>query len=290
MPKVSANGIEVAYEERGAGDPLLLVPGLGMQLVAWPDGFLDALAAEGFRVIVMDNRDAGLSTSFDAHAAPRVMRVLRDVLLKRPLDLPYTIWDMAADAAGLLEALAIPRAHVIGISLGGMIAQAMAIAHGARLRSLTSIMSHSGGSLVTGRPVAMLNLLRSPGHTREEFVRAQLRFFRACGSTGFRRDDVDLARRVALQFDRAHDLRGIARQMGAAMALGDLRPALAAVKVPTLVLHGDADGIFRPTFGRQTAAAIPGARFHLIPGWGHDLAEGVWPHVLGPLTTHLKAA
>ena len=290
MPKVSANGIEVAYEERGSGDPLLLVPGLGMQLVAWPDGFLDALAARGFRVIVFDNRDTGLTTHFDAAGTPRVMHVLRDVFLGRPVALPYTVFDMAADAAGLLEALAIPRAHVIGISLGGMIAQAMAITHGARLKSLTSIMSHSGGSLVTGRPVAMLNLLRSPGRTREDFVRAQLRFFRACGSTGFVRDDEDLARRVALQFDRSNNLKGIARQLGAAMALGDIRPSLRAVRVPTLVLHGDADGIFRPTYGRQTAAAIPGARFHLIPGWGHDLAEGVWPQVIDQLTSHLRAA
>jgi proline iminopeptidase len=283
------NGIRIAYEERGSGEPVVLVSGIGMQLVSWPEALLEQLAARGLRVIVFDNRDVGLSTKLDSAGVPRLKLLLARALVGLPVEAPYTLFDMAADVAGLLDVLGVPRAHVVGASLGGMVAQAMAIGHGHRLASLISMMSHSGGRLFTGRLRATTKLLRAPPRSRAEAVEMQLDFFRTAGSTGFSRDEVALAERAGRAYDRCFSPRGFARQFAAALATGDMRPRLRRVQVPTLVLHGSADPIFRPACGRDTAQAIPGAAFRLIDGWGHDLAEGVHALLVDAIAGHVRA-
>ena len=188
-----SNGLELAYEERGEGEPLVLVSGIGMQLVAWPEALLDKLAKRGFRVIVFDNRDVGLSTKLHSAGVPPVKGMLARRLIGLSVRAPYTLFDMAADVAGLLDALGLARAHVAGVSLGGMVVQAMAIAHGDRVTSLTSMMSTSGGKLITGKPAVTARLLRAPAKSRAEAILQQLDFFRAAGSSGFARNEVDLA-------------------------------------------------------------------------------------------------
>lgn len=290
MPTANTNGIHLTYEERGEGEPLVLISGLGMQLVGWPEGLLDKLAARGLRVITFDNRDVGLSAKLDHKGVPRVRKVALRSLFGLPVAVPYTVFDMAADVAGLLDALQIQRAHVGGISLGGIITQAMAINHGDRMKSLISMMSFSGGSVLTGHPRATLRLLRRPARTRDQYIEMQLDFFRTAGSTGFFRDEAALAERAARGYDRCYHPKGVARQLAAAMATADLRPKLASVRVPSLVLHGSVDPIFRPSFGKATARAIPGAVFRLIDGWGHDLAEGAWDVLTDAITSHVFAA
>lgn len=290
MPTANANGITLTYEERGEGEPLVLISGLGMQLVGWPEGLLDRLAARGLRVITFDNRDVGLSTKFDQRGVPRVRRVAVRALFGLPVAVPYTVFDMASDVAGLLDALEIQRAHVGGISLGGIVAQAMAIRHGDRMKSLISMMSFSGGSVFTGHPRATMKLLRRPARTRSQHIEMNVDFFRTAGSTGFFRDDNALAERAARGYDRCFHPQGVARQLAAAMATADMRPKLAAVRVPTLVLHGSVDPIFRPSLGKATAKAIPGAVFRLIDGWGHDLAEGAWDVLTDAISSHVRAS
>lgn len=286
MPTVPSNGIELVYEERGEGEPLVLVSGIGMQLVSWPDTFLDRLAKRGFRVIVFDNRDVGLSTKLHSAGVPPLKAMLANRMIGRSVSAPYTLFDMAADTAGLLDALKLERAHVVGVSLGGMVAQAMAAAHGDRLTSLVSMMSQSAGRLFTGKPWVTTRLLRPPARSRAESVTQQIDFFRAAGSTRFTRDEVALAERAGRAYDRSHYPAGFARQFAAVLATGDMRARLRSVRVPTLVLHGSSDGIFRASCGRETAATIPGAAFRLIEGWGHDLAEGVEPLLVDAIAKH----
>jgi proline iminopeptidase len=288
MAIAKSNGIEIAYEERGRGEPLVLVCGIGMQLVSWPESWLDKLAKRGFRVIVFDNRDVGLSTKLTAGGVPPLRKLLARRIFNLRVDAPYTLFDMAADVAGLLDALSLERAHVAGVSLGGMVAQAMAITHGDRLLSLVSMMSQSGGRIFTGKPQVMARLLRKPPRSREEAILHQLDFFRAAGSTGFPRDEVALADRVGRAYDRCFHPPGFARQFAAVLATGDMRPRLGGVRAPTLVLHGTSDGIFREACGRDTAASIPGASFRLIEGWGHDLAEGAADVLVDAIHEHCK--
>jgi pimeloyl-ACP methyl ester carboxylesterase len=289
VPTAEVNGIRLAYEERGVGEPLVLISGIGMQLVSWPEAWVARLAARGFRVIVFDNRDVGLSTKLDHAGVPRLPRLLARAMLRLPIAAPYTLFDMAGDVAGLLDALGLERAHVVGVSLGGMVAQAMAIEHGHRLASLVSMMSHSGGSVFTGRLRATTKLLRPPPRSRAQAIEGQLDFFRTAGSTGFYRDDAALAERAGFAYDRGFYPRGFARQFAAVLATGDMRPRLRRIQVPTLVLHGSVDGIFRPACGRATARAIPGATFRLIDGWGHDLAEGAQSLLTDAITAHVRA-
>ena len=289
MPVARANGLDLFYEERGEGEPLVLVSGIGMQIVAWPDGLLDRLASKGLRVIVFDNRDVGLSTKLASAGVPPLRRMLLRTLMRRPVSAPYTLFDMAADVVGLLDALRLPAAHVLGVSLGGMVAQAMAIAHGVRMKTVSSLMSQSGGRLVTGRPSVMLKLLAPPPRSRAEAVARQLDFFRAAGSKGFFRDDGALAERAGRAYDRCVHPAGFARQFAAVLATGDMRSRLRQTQVPALVLHGTTDGIFDVACGRATADAIPGAAFEVIDGWGHDLAEGAWDRLVDLVTAHVKA-
>lgn len=294
MPTARANGLDLYYEQRGEGEPLVLISGIGMQLVEWPEQLLNKLAERGpHRVIVFDNRDVGESTKLGDRGIPPIRSLLIRALLRQSMitqnsRVPYTLFDMAADVAGLLDALDIPRAHIVGASLGGMVAQAMAIEHGHRQKSLTSIMSHSGGGFFTGRLSSTTLLLRKPARSREEAVRQKLEFFRSAGSTSFARDEVALMERSGRAYDRSYNPAGFARQFAAVLATGDMRPRLKNVNVPTLVLHGTADGIFKPKFGRATADAIPNATLRLIDGWGHDFADGVTDILVDEIAAHTK--
>ncbi len=288
MKIARSNGIDIAYEERGEGEPLVLAAGIGMQLIHWPEGFLDRLAARGLRVIVYDHRDTGESTRFTSAGVPKILRMIPRVLLGFPVTAPYTIYDMADDVAGLLDALGLERAHLAGVSMGGMVAQATAIRHGGRLKSLTSLMSHPNGRPATvAKPHAVMKLLAPMPRSRVEAVERQVDFFRTVGSPGFRRDDAMVADAAGRAYDRAFHPAGFARHFAALCATGDMRPRLRDVRVPTLVLHGAEDPLIRPSHGQDTARAIPGASFRLIPGWGHDIPPGAWDLLTGAIADHV---
>jgi len=287
MPSASANGITIEYEEFGAPDaaPLLLVMGLGAQMMLWDEEFCAQLAARGHRVIRFDNRDVGLSTKLDQAGTPNVLAAMGGRLLGRKLDAPYTLSDMAADAVGLLDALRIRRAHVVGASLGGMIAQTMAIEHPMRVRTLTSIMSTTGdGSLPTARPEAMAALLSPVPPDRDGNIARAVKVFRTIGSPGFPFDEERVRSRAARGYDRCFHPAGVARQLMAIVASGSRREALAQVHVPTLVIHGADDPLIPVEGGVDTARSIPGAELLIIEGMGHDLPRGVCPQVIDAIT------
>jgi pimeloyl-ACP methyl ester carboxylesterase len=275
---VGPSGIDVAYERFGdpSGPPVLLIMGLATQMLGWPDGFCETLARRGLHVIRFDNRDVGLSTHL--HDAPRA-----DVLAAIQGDTSsasYTLRDMAADSAGLLDALELGSAHVVGASMGGMIAQIVAIDYPERVRSLTSIMSTTGDSRVGQPTEAALGALLSPAaSTREEAMDRAVAVFRVIGSPGFALDEDELRERTARAYDRANDPQGVARQMLAVIASPDRTPGLRSVNVPTLVLHGADDVLVNVSGGRATAAAIPGAELVVIDGMGHDLPRPLWPRI-----------
>lgn len=278
MARVASNGIEIEYEVHGDGEPLVMIMGIGATLANWPAGLIDAMVAQGFRVIVLDNRDAGKSTQLDHAGVPPLRPTIVRGLLGRPVHAPYTLLDMADDVAGLLDALEIHSAHVLGVSLGGMVAQSFAIAHPGRLRTLTSIMSTSGGRLAAiPRPRALKALLGKAPRNEEEAVAHMLHFRRVCGSTGFPFDETMHAELARAHYRRGMHPRGFLRQLAAVFATGDRAPALRFVRAPTLVLHGAADPLIPPSGGRATARAIPGAELRVIDGWGHDLPAEVWP-------------
>jgi pimeloyl-ACP methyl ester carboxylesterase len=292
---VSANGIELCYQS--LGDPeapvILLVMGLGMQLVAWPDAFCARLVEAGFRVIRFDNRDAGRSTRLVWRRRPRLLLAIAKAVLGLPVRAPYRLADMADDAAGLLDALHIERVHVVGVSLGGMIAQCLAARHPERLLSLTSIMSTSGNWRVAfGKPAAMRQLFSRPARPDDPASQVDhlLRVFSIIGSPGFPTDPVELRQQLERAVDRAHYPRGQIHQLLAIAAAGDRRRELAGIRVPTLVIHGADDPLLPVAAGRDTARYIAGARLQIIPGMGHDLPPGVQTLLLEAIIGHCRAA
>jgi pimeloyl-ACP methyl ester carboxylesterase len=271
----TSNGIEIVYETIGdpSDPPLLLVMGLGMQLIHWDRNLCEQLAERGFHVIRFDNRDAGLSTKIDAPVPD-----IRRAMVGLHVDAPYLLDDMADDAFGLLDHLGIEAAHVVGVSMGGMIAQAMAIARPERVLSLTSIMSTTGERRV-GRPKLRVwaVLLRQAPHDREGFIDHFVRVFKMIGSKRYPLDEPRVRELAAATYDRNHDRAGTARQLAAILASGDRTPRLRSLKLPTTVIHGRDDPLVPFRGGKATARAIPGARLIEIPGMGHDLPEQVWP-------------
>jgi len=271
--------VEIAYEELGRpGDPaLLLIMGLGTQMLAWGEELCRMLADRGFRVVRFDNRDAGRSTRITGGPRPDVAAALAGDASSAS----YTLSEMAADTVGLMDALGIGAAHLVGASQGGMIAQTVAIEHPRRVLSLVSIMSTTGErSVGRPRPEALGVLLRSPPADAEGFAEAAVEAFRAIGSRAFG-DETGRVRKLALEsFKRGgHDPDAVARQLLAILASGDRTEALHAVRVPTLVIHGTEDPLVDVSGGRATAAAIPGARLELIEGMGHDLPRALWPRL-----------
>ena len=276
--RATLDGIEIAYETIGdpSNPPLLLVMGLGTQLIHWDLELCGLFAERGFHVIRFDNRDAGRSTYIDA-PVPNIRRAMAGL----KIDAPYLLADMADDAFGLLDHLGIEAAHVVGASMGGMIAQTMAIRRPERVLSLTSIMSTTGERRV-GRPklrVWGVLLRRAPGD-KDAAVEYFVRVFRMIGSKGFPADEDRLRTLAAEAYDRGHSPAGTGRQLAAIMASGDRTERLRGVRVPTLVFHGRDDPLVPFRAGRATADAIPDARLVAIPGMGHDLPRQVWPQLV----------
>jgi len=273
MTSVQANGITIEYETRGdiGGDPLLLIMGLGGQLTDWPESFTDLLVAAGFRVVTFDNRDQGLSSKFDWEPPSQIRSVLA-MLFKRPPKAEYLLTDMASDAVALLDALNIERAHVVGMSMGGMIAQTIAIEHPERVLSLTSIMSNPGDRK-NGRiaPSILPKLAKMKAPSRETAADRSVEMFKLF--SGLHYDPDEHRRRSRISVDRSFLPEGTARQTAAIMASPDRTPALRELHVPTLIVHGLMDKLVRPSGGTATAAAIAGSRLLVFPDMGHDLPE-----------------
>jgi pimeloyl-ACP methyl ester carboxylesterase len=271
-------GIEIAYESfgRASDPPVLLVMGLGTQMLGWPDGFCQELVRRGHFVVRFDNRDIGLSTHL--HDAPRP-----DPVAAWSGDLgsaSYTLSDMATDTAALLDTLGFDSAHIVGASMGGMIAQTLAIERPERVRSLTSIMSSTGDAKVgQATQAAMAVLMAPPARSREEAMDRVVESYRVIGSPGYPLDEEALRERARLSFDRAYDPSGVGRQLVAILASGDRTARLRELRVPALVIHGEQDPLVGASGGRATAAAIPGAELVVIDGMGHDLPQALWPEI-----------
>jgi pimeloyl-ACP methyl ester carboxylesterase len=292
--KVQANGLAIEVEDTGpVGErlPVLLVMGLGMQLTAWPASFVDALVRAGHRVIRFDNRDIGLSARLDHLGMPNLLWEGMKRQVGLPVRAPYTLADMAGDAFGVLDALDVRAAHVVGASLGGMVAQRMALAAPERVRTLTSLMSSSGARHLPGpqRRVLQVLLSRPKDHSEASVLGHYVRLFQAIGSPGFPTPEDELRQRIRASVRRGgYWPAGNARQVAAMVADTTRAQELARLRVPTLVLHGAADPLLPVACGEDTARRIPGARFVAIPGLGHDLPPGGVERLLEPLLPHLR--
>ncbi|HKC50054.1 MAG TPA: alpha/beta fold hydrolase [Myxococcota bacterium] len=293
MARARSNGIELEYEVIGnPGDPaLLLIMGLGAQLITWDDELVLGLARRGHFVIRFDNRDVGLSTHLDGAPAPSGLEVIARRARGEPLGVAYTLSDMADDTAGLLDHLELSGAHVLGASLGGMVAQTLAIAHPRRVRSLTSIMSTTGNpSLPPAKPEAMARLGMAVPSERGAYIEHSLTTQRIVAGTGFPFDEERGRRLAGRLFDRAFYPQGVLRQIAAAVASGSRREALEALRVPTLVVHGLEDPLVPVEGGLDTHEAIAGSELLLIDGMGHSLPRGVWPSLIDAVQKHVARA
>ena len=293
MPKAIVDGVELEWDERGerSHPAVLLIMGLGAQMTRWSDAFMAALVGHGFRVIRFDNRDVGLSTKFDAAGAPDLTAIGAAVLMGRTPDVPYTLEHMAADAVAVLDAAGVDRAHVVGASMGGMIAQLVAAEHPERVLTLTSIMSSTGNpALPRATPAANAVLMARPqGSDLDALVAHGVKAAMVIGSPGYPTDDAVLAERIRADAARSHHPAGFARQMAAIWANGDRRPRLGRITAPTLVIHGADDPLVPVEGGRDTAATIPGARLVEIPGMGHDLPTALIGRITDLIAEHAKA-
>jgi pimeloyl-ACP methyl ester carboxylesterase len=291
MPEETARvgDVELCYETFGerSNPTVLLVMGLATQMLGWREDFCAQLAERGFHVVRYDNRDVGRSTRFSQHRPPTVAQLVR----RDANAAAYTLDDMADDGVGLLDCLGVDRAHVVGASMGGMIAQTIAIRHPERVLSLVSIMSNTG-SRWSGQPSVALyaTLLKSAPRDREGYVAHQMDVFRKIGSPGFPRDEDELRRTFERAYERGHDPAGAGRQLAAILAATDRTEQLGAIRVPTLVIHGTKDRLVNPSGGRATAKAIPGARLLTIDGMGHDLPRGAWPRIIEAIAENAERA
>jgi pimeloyl-ACP methyl ester carboxylesterase len=291
VPTAPANGIEIAYDTHGdRADPaLLLIMGLNGQLTAWDEVFVAELANRRFYVIRFDNRDVGLTTWFDEAGVPDLETARATGRLPAPV---YTLADMAGDAAGLLDQLGIAAAHIVGASMGGMIAQTFAIRYPGRTRSLVSIMSTTGSPAVgASRPDVIQAILTAvPPASREEAADAGVVGAKLVGSTGYPLDEARIRAKAGADYDRAFHPAGAARQTLAVINQPDRTIDLAHVQVPTLVIHGEVDPLVDVSGGRATAAAIPGAELWVIPGMGHDLPPQLFAEVADRITANAAKA
>jgi pimeloyl-ACP methyl ester carboxylesterase len=294
MPDIQSNGLTLHYDEHGdpSHPPLLLVMGLGAQMTLWPIELVEALAAKGFRVIRFDNRDIGLSQKFDGAKAPSLPWQVLRAKIGWPAKVPYTLKDMADDGIGVLDALGIDKAHVVGGSMGGMIAQLMAIHHGDRLLSLTSIFSTTGNPKLPQADKEAIEALTAPLASMEEdyLIEHGLKVIQAIGSPGYRPQPDAARERVRASVQRSVYPAGLPRQLAAIIDDGDRTERLANVTVPTLVLHGEDDPLVKVEGGKATAAAIQGAKLTTIPGWGHDLPLELIPQLTDHIAAHAHGA
>jgi len=275
MTSIRANGITIEYEIQGrAKDPaIVLIRGLGSQLIHWPDALMDRLVEAGFFVVIFDNRDAGLSSKFETAGAIDIPDLIARAAAGQPVDVPYGLDDMAADVIGLMDGLGIEKAHVAGISMGGMVAQILAAKNAPRLASMASIMSHSGNpDLPSGSPEALAALMRtaSDPNDREAIIDAAISSAKVLAGPGYPTPDRDLRRLVERAHDRCYCPDGRTRQRAAVVASGNRVEMLRTITVPSQVIHGVDDPLLNITGGEDTAANIPGAEFHAIAGMGHE--------------------
>jgi pimeloyl-ACP methyl ester carboxylesterase len=288
---VPANGIKLCYETFGdrANPPLLLIMGLATQMIVWDDEFCALLAARGFWVVRFDNRDIGMSTRFPKARVPRLAELIFAQATRIKFRVPYTLRDMAADTVGLMDALGIRSAHIVGASMGGMIAQELAILYPSRVRTMTSIMSSTGDPKLPGpKPRALAVLSKKIPLDRDGYVREYVHTWSVLAGDHFPFDSERTARQGAASYDRGINPPGVARQMMAIIASGNRRKALRGVRVPTLVIHGTADPLVPDDGGRDTALTIPGARLLLIEGMGHSFPREVWPRIIDAIAAHAQ--
>lgn len=290
MARATVGGVELEYEVRGdaAAPTLLLIMGLGAQLISWDDGFCDELVRRGLHVVRFDNRDAGLSTWLDEAGVPDLAALVgvADPAEGQPARAPYTLSDMAADAVGLLDHLAVDRAHVCGASMGGMIAQTMAIEHPERVLTLTSIMSSTGAPEVLLPTPEVLELMLVPAPTeRDAAIEHHVRVSRATASPAHF-DEQRARDHAAAAYDRAFNPEGTTRHLAAILASGSRREALRSVRAPTLVIHGVLDPFQPVEGGRDTARCVPGATLIELD-MGHELPEALWPRLCGAIADHV---
>jgi pimeloyl-ACP methyl ester carboxylesterase len=287
VPTAHGNGIDIEYETSGdPADPaLLLVMGLGAQLITWPEGFVQQLTTRGFFIICYDNRDSGLSSKFEG--TPDFGALFSGDVSSAT----YRIEDMADDAVALLDQLGVERTHVVGASMGGMITQALVIYHPARFLSACSIMSTTGDRTV-GAPTgeAVSALLRPAATSREEAVAASLESSRVISSSGFPFDVDLMTRRAEAAYDRSYYPEGTARQLGAILGSPDRTEGLRRVAIPFLVIHGEEDPLVTVSGGKATAAAVPGSELIVIPGMGHDLPEAAWDQIIDAIVANTALA
>ncbi len=289
MTAIKANGITIEYEEMGSTDAsvMLLIMGLGMQLIAWPEPFCEGLAAHGFRIVRFDNRDIGLSTRMPSVGPLASTGMMARAFLGLPVRPPYTLDDMARDTVGLMDALGIRQAHVVGASMGGMIAQIVAIDHPERVRSLTSIMSTTGNRDLPGPNGNVRRaLLRPRPRDKVTAVERSLEMFRLIGGGYYPPTEAELRARVERAIRRSFRPDSFGRQLIAIQAAPSRARKLRAVRAPTLVLHGTHDPLVPLAGGEDTAANIPGARLRVIPGMGHSLPEALIPLLVDEIAAH----
>jgi pimeloyl-ACP methyl ester carboxylesterase len=292
MPNVTANGIQIEYDTFGDSSlpPLLLIMGLGMQMIAWDEDFCKKLVEKGLYVIRFDNRDVGLSTKFEEAGVPDVMAALTAFMQGQEVEAPYNLDDMTDDAVGLLDALGIEKANICGASMGAAITQTIGYRHPTRILSLIPIMGPTGNpELPQPKPEAMEILLTPAPEEREAYIEHSVRNSKILwGSFNF--DEEYSRQRAAHAYDRSFYPQGVARQLVAIMAHGNRKPHLASVTVPTLVIHGAEDPLVPVEGGKDTAEAIPGAEILLIDGMGHSLPKDAWPQIVDAIAKHTSKA
>jgi pimeloyl-ACP methyl ester carboxylesterase len=294
MTRAAANGIDIEYDTFGDknGTPLLLIMGLSSQMVAWPESFCQKLAQSGHWVLRFDNRDVGLSSKIEDVRLPDLMATLAAYQQGLPVDAPYTLSDMAADAVGLMDALKLEKAHVCGLSMGGMIAQVMAIEYPQRLLSLISMESSTGDpTLPPAKPEAMEAMLSPPPQDGDGYIQHRAEVFRAFAGGSDKFDETLEKELSANSYDRSFYPLGFIRQLAAILASGNRTQSLASVTAPTLVIHGADDPLVPPAHGRATAGAIPGAKLLVVEGLGHGIAyPSLWDQIVDAITQHTNAA
>lgn len=286
--QIAANGLSFEVDDQGPAnaEPLLMIMGLGMQLTAWPDGLVAQLLAAGFRVIRFDNRDAGLSQQLDHLGQPNIGIAALQHLLHLPVRSPYSLADMARDALGVLDALGLPRAHICGASMGGMIAQQLALLAPERVKSLSLMMTSSGSRAVPGPSLRVrAALLKRPADPSDLAAMAARTYalFRLIGSPAYPTPEAELRQHIAASLRRSNRPKGVLRQLAAIAADSRRAEQLGRIRAPTVILHGDADPMLPPAAAHDLARRIAGARLDIIAGMGHDLPEPLWPSFVGAI-------
>ena len=282
---VKVGDVEIVYDTFGdpSAQPMLLVMGLGAQMIRWDEAFCKALAAQGRWVIRFDNRDVGLSSKFDEAGVPDVMSLIQ----RQAVEVPYKLKDMASDAVGLLDVLGVKEADVVGVSMGGMIVQTMAIHYPDRVRTLTSIMSSTGNpDLPQPTPDAMAVLLTPPVSSKDEYIENAMKSARVLHGPHYPLDEDYVRNYSEISYDRCYNPSGVTRQLGAVLASGNRNKELANVNIPTLVIHGDADPLVPVEGGKDTAKSIPDAELLIIKGMGHSFPVEVVPQIVGAILKH----